>query len=482
MALLTALAERLNQMNGAGSQPFYCWRSNCDGLPHEGFDYKHARWAQHPPDLLRPAWFIWFLKMGRGGGKTRSGAEWLTDQAYSSTEESFYGVVAPTIDDGRDVCVEGESGLLYVLDRRGIVHNWNKSFGHIDVRNAGGKQSRIETFTDQKPERVRGPNLSAAWVDEPASYVNAMRRGSNPGTWDNLLMTLRKGNPRVVVSGTPKSNPFTKLLIAEAEKKGHVTIGSSYDNRNNLAPEWFEQVIGSYEGTSLAEQEIYGNVLEQQDGALWKLEWLLKVDEPNDRPVQVRIAHDPAVTSHKTSDAHGIIVVLKYRDGSMHVADDRSGVMTGTAAARICVELANHYGAQIVFEGNQGGDVWQELYAAAAKDLDLPTPPSHKYTSIKSKEGRALPVAQMYEQQHTAIADNRTPKKRITHSRKVGVLETELTTWVPGVSKESPNRLDALVIGITDMTHNGGSRAVGASRLADTPQQRPARRRRPYLG
>ena len=51
---------------------------------------------------------------GRGWGKTRTGAEWIKQQALA-LPGSRWAVVAPTYADARDTCIEGESGLLAVL-------------------------------------------------------------------------------------------------------------------------------------------------------------------------------------------------------------------------------------------------------------------------------------------------------------------------------------------------------------------------------
>jgi phage terminase large subunit-like protein len=48
-----------------------------------------------------------------------------------------------------------------------------------------------------------------------------------------------------------------------------VTRGSSYENRTNLAPAFFDQIIRKYEGTRLGRQELQAELLEATPGALW---------------------------------------------------------------------------------------------------------------------------------------------------------------------------------------------------------------------
>jgi phage terminase large subunit-like protein len=56
---------------------------------------------------------FWLFRGGRGGGKTRAGAEavraWIEDGCCRRV-----ALVAPTITAGRQVMIEGESGLLAV--------------------------------------------------------------------------------------------------------------------------------------------------------------------------------------------------------------------------------------------------------------------------------------------------------------------------------------------------------------------------------
>jgi phage terminase large subunit-like protein len=48
-----------------------------------------------------------------------------------------------------------------------------------------------------------------------------------------------------------------------------VTRGSTYENRANLAPGFFDQIIRKYEGTQLGRQELKAEPLEDTPRALW---------------------------------------------------------------------------------------------------------------------------------------------------------------------------------------------------------------------
>jgi phage terminase large subunit-like protein len=60
------------------------------------------------------------------------------------------------------------------------------------------------------------------------------------------------------------------------------------------------------------------------------------------------------------------------------------------------------------------------------------------------KQTRATPIQMLYEQ------------GRVHHVGNVPLLEDEMCTWIPGQGR-SPNRVDALVWGITELRLQSGS-------------------------
>jgi len=76
----------------------------------------------------------------------------------------------------------------------------------------------------------------------------------------------------------------------------------------------------------------------------------------------------------------------------------------------------------------------------------LPTAPFKGITAKQGKRLRAEPVAALYEQ------------GRISHVGAFDELEDQMTTWLPD-SGLSPDRLDALVHGLTELGLAGGTSA-----------------------
>lgn len=373
---------------------------------------------QIPPDGM---WSSWLIQSGRGWGKTRTGAEWLADGALTRPG-TRWAIVAPTFTDGRDTCIEGESGLLSVLRRRRPTVNWeqhwNRSLGEVILPNG----SRVKMFSSEKPDSLRGPQHHGAWCDEAAAWSHARE------TWDMLQFGLRLGvNPRAVITTTPKPVPLVRNLLADPATV--VTRGSTFDNARNLAPSQLERLRTLYEGTRLGRQELYGELLTDTPGALWT-EAMIASHRVDAAPVlrRVVVAIDPAVTSGDDSDATGIVAAGIGLDGHIYVLHDRTCRESPERWARIAVELYDEVqGDRIVAEVNNGGD----LVEAVLRTVD-DTVPYTKVTASRGKRMRAEPIAALYEQ------------GKVHHVGRFDELEDQMTTWTPEAAG-SPDRLDALV-------------------------------------
>ena len=347
---------------------------------------------------------------------------------------SRWAIVAPTFGDGRDTCVEGESGLQAVLNRYGAIRGYNRTQGQIRLRN----QSIIQIFSGEEPERLRGPQHHGAWVDELAAF-RYLREA-----WDQLQFGLRLGDhPQVIVSTTPKPRPLIKELLARSDGSVVCTRGSTFDNAKNLAPTALAEFLARYEGTRLGRQELYGEVLEDVEGALWTLASIeaCRVDEARDIVRRV-ISVDPAVTNTSNSDETGIVVGSRDRAGHGYVEADLS--MRGTPlewATRVVAAFDEYECDNVIVEVNQGGDMVTQTLRTVRSHL-----PIREIRASKGKRLRAEPISSLYEQ------------GRIHHVGVLADLESQMTTWTPDDVK-SPDRLDALVHGLTDLMDGGGAEA-----------------------
>lgn len=393
---------------------------------------RQARHNQLPPD---GTWTTWLLLAGRGFGKTRTGAEFVRNE-IENNRANRVALIAPTAADTRDVMIEGESGLLNVCPP------WNRPKYEPSKRRLTWPNGAIATmYSADEPERLRGPQHDLLWADELAAW-------RYPQAWDMAMLGLRLGTPRAVVTTTPKP---TKLIQALTKSDTvAITRGSTFDNRDNLAPAFFDQIIHKYEGTRLGRQELYAEVLTDTPGALWTRDLLDAAHATSDPPELTRIVIgiDPAVTSSETSDETGIIVAGIDTDKHLHVLEDASLRGTPSEWATKAVRLFDQYAAdRVVAETNNGGDLVEATLRTVRRNL-----PYRKVTATRGKRMRAEPIAALYEQH------------RAHHYGNLATLEDQMATFTPD-SIDSPDRLDALVWAATELTNK---------RLSDNTRLRAA--------
>ena len=226
------------------------------------------RWRQTArPNQMVPTgdWTECGYLAGRGFGKTRVGAEWITRAAFEDPSGFDSCVIAPTYSDVKFTCFEGESGILSVLPPELLVE-YNKSDTIIRMKNVAGGVSTIRGFTAEKPERLRGPQHCRGWFDELAAWQY------DEETWDMAMFGLRLGpKPQVLWTTTPKPKEMIRKLSAPAD--GRIIVrGSTYDNKDNL-PDSFFKTMEQYEGTVQGRQELYGELIDPEESGIIKRSW-----------------------------------------------------------------------------------------------------------------------------------------------------------------------------------------------------------------
>jgi len=376
-------------------------------------------------------WSVYLYLAGRGAGKTRTAAEWIAWQAIRQPN-TRWAVIAATFSDVRGTCAEGESGLIAILRRYGVLRTYNRSLMEIRLNNG----SLIKLISAEEPDRLRGPQFHGAWCDELAAW-------NYPETWEQLQFTLRLGDhPQVIVTTTPRPTKIIRELVANKDGLNQVVRGSTFDNAKNLAPSFLTNLRAKYEGTRLGRQELYAEVMSDTEGALWRYQDIEETRvEALPEMVRIIVAVDPAVTSGDDSDETGIVVVGKGVDGRGYVIADRSCRDTVLGWAQRVVAAYEEFGAdRVVAEKNQGGDFIEQTIRSV-----LPTVSYKGVTARVGKRLRAEPIAALYEQ------------RRISHVGSFDKLEGQMLEWLPD-SGTSPDRLDALVHGFTELGFaTGGS-------------------------
>ena len=388
-----------------------------------------ARANQLPPDTN---WKNWLILSGRGWGKTRTGSEWIVWKALQQPK-TRWAVVASTSADITDTCFEGESGIISVLNRYGIYdeNSYNRTRSAYTLPNG----SRIKGFSAEKPDRLRGPQHHGAWCDELAAW-------EYPETWDQLQFGLRLGvHPQTVVTTTPRPTKIIKELIKDSDTI--VTRGSTYENADNLAASTLITLQTKYADTRLGRQELFGEILDDNPGALWNRS-MLETARVKDTPYLTRIVVgiDPAVTSGEDSDSTGIVVAGMSPDGHYYILADytlKASPQVWAEKAVYAFEL--HKADRIIAETNNGGDLVVHLLQQVKNTI-----PVKKVTASRGKAVRAEPIAALSEQGKLHMVGYFTE------------LEDELCEYEPGVSAKSPDRMDAMVWAVTELSE--GSNAL----------------------
>jgi phage terminase large subunit-like protein len=378
-------------------------------------------WSRPEQEWPDGFWRTWLILAGRGFGKTRTGAESVR-QIADANPRARIALIAPTAADCRDVLVEGESGLMnvYPPHRRPIFEPSKRKVtfpnGAIGI-----------LYSAEEPERLRGPQHHAGWLDEIAVYPWFK------DLWSNYKFGLRLGNdPRTIATTTPKPVKFLRELIEEPGTM--VTRGSTYDNRANLPATVLADFERIYGGTRIGRQELKGELLEESEGALWTQANIDRCRvKQADVPAleRVVIAIDPATTSGESSDDTGISAFGLGADGHGYVlADDTCHLPPAQWAARAVMLYDRHEADRIIGETNNGGDLVETTIRTERRNI-----PYQKVHASRGKVARAEPVAALYEQ------------GKIHHVGSFDALEDEMVNFVPGEIKRSPNRVDALVWG-----------------------------------
>lgn len=150
-------------------------------------------WAQEGQCEPPGDWRIWMIRAGRGFGKTRAGAEWISEWARMLPGARI-ALVAANDADGRRVMIEGPSGLLAVA-RSDEGPLWRESLRELHFDSG----AVATLYSAAAAENLRGPEHHVAWCDELAKWPQG------DTAWDNLVMGLRLGEaPRILVTTTPK--------------------------------------------------------------------------------------------------------------------------------------------------------------------------------------------------------------------------------------------------------------------------------------
>lgn len=278
------------------------------------------------------------------------------------------------------------------------------------------------------------------WMEELAAWRYL------DDTWDQIRFGLRAGpRPHWVASTTPKPRSLIKKLSTGGIDNVVVTRATTYDNPH-LPEDIREALEDAYGGTQIGRQELYAEVIDQDENALWTREML---DSTRVRPADVPhlLKKSVGVDPSGGRGEQGIIVVGKAMQPHMRMVNgresqallahgfviaDRTCRLSPDGWGRRAVQAAvDHEADDICVETNFGGDMALHTIRSAADAMGISIP-IKKVTATRGKKVRAEPVSALTEQGRWHLAGN------------FAELEDQLCTWYEDLDW-SPDRLDAMV-------------------------------------
>lgn len=342
-----------------------------------------------------------------------------------------------------------------VLDKcfPSMVYTQNKSELFIELYN---KSQVWIGGTDDKDrvEKILGSEWDTIFLNEISQMkyeiYETFKTRLNPQQGIKALFLMDQNPPSMnhwsYIRFHSELNPENKQPLPDKDKARQTYYKiDPVDNIDNISESYIDTLKSMSE--SKKRRFLYGEYGDDSEHALWKREWIIN-NRASVAPELQRIvvAVDPAVTGKETSDDTGIIVVGKTvinREEHYFVIADRTfhGDVSGWGA-EVAATYKRYMADCVVGEVNQGGDL---------VEMNIRNYDRHiKYKSVRASRGKAIraePVADLYR------------RGLVHHVGEFIELEDQQCTWTQD-SGESPNNMDALVWGITELSTKGSQEAT----------------------
>ena len=283
-------------------------------------------------------------------------------------------------------------------------------------------------------------NISIAYVEEAETVTEE--------SWQVLIPTIRAVNSEIWVCFNPKdATDATYQRFVVNPPSDCISMKINYTD-NPFCPEVMKAEAEDLKrkNPGLYRHIWLGECRQANENALWKARTMIDPYRVNvrDCPSDMRrivVGVDPAVTNTATSDETGIVCVgcaKNAHTGEMeyYVLDDWSMKGSPNEWAKRAIDLYSEYDAdRIVVEVNNGGDLVESLMRRIDSGISL--------SSVRATRGkilRAEPIAALYE------------RGLVHHVGTFPLLEDEMCNFCGTDGESSPDRLDALVWALTELS------------------------------
>lgn len=400
--------------------------------------YDYSVWRL--PHQVAPVgdWRYWTLLGGRGAGKTQTGSwqvnEWARDK--KSLGGGVILIAGRTHDEVVDSLVVGQSGVIASAHPKFRPH-----FFKGELRWPNGVRGVVAS--GDVPASFRRHNVAKGWLDELPFWQKPDECFSTA-----FDPSLRVGdNPQCIITTSPTVHPLIRMLRdkgRDPDSADYAFTTARMADNPNLNPKAQRILREIYEGTRIGLAELDGQIPEDETGALLSYDQIenhrLKTYHGSYDKVVVSVDpvgsddQRPLIDDRNERRECGITVGGSYGTHMNVIADYSMPGKPPAWAARAVQAYRDHRANYILAEKNFGGD----MVEAMIKSVD-DTVPVVLINAHRGKRLRAEPVAGLYQQ------------GRVHHLGVHGVLENQWTMWIPGMSKWSPDRLDACVHLVTDL-------------------------------
>lgn len=453
---------------------------------------------------------IWWLLGGRGAGKTYTASNHIYDYSANlpfveDNEIVYVALIGSIFDDVKNTMIEGKSGLLKLIPEEDLL-KWNRTVGELSWRVVGPegqiREIRCNSYTSEKPDKLRGPNIHLAWIDEYAKFKDANDDPNKAGTtWSNLMLGLRNGTkPHVLVTGTPTDCRLSKHLLAHRSMK--MSLMTTWDNRQNLPDSFFDEISMMDPSSRTYRQEVLAELIFDNPDAIFSQDTidLFRASVPAEEEIVYKVlGYDPAASSSADADECGIILTAytpevkeKTKEAGgrprvikpthAYILNDYSGHYTPKEQTELVIQTVLNEGvSDLVFEQNQGVEFVMQSLEQALKDNVLeyhirkqPKAKKTDYGIVKRWQVNGVDSngmtfkfmiyavhatsqkklrAEMVSTRYDSGQVHHPPKPEL-HINPLPVciiesckahLESQMTSWDPKSSRYSPDRLDAMV-------------------------------------
>lgn len=293
----------------------------------------------------------------------------------------------------------------------------------------------IKTSQGTATANLKSISGVTTWVLDEAEELH------DQDVFDKINLSIRTKNTpnRVILIMNPS---FRSHWIYEEwfrKKREDTTyIHTSYlDNYHNLDKSFLDEAERIKSSNIIRYNHLFlGDWLDDAEGLLWNMA-LINRQRVSVKPEfkRVVVSLDPASTANKKSDETGITVEGIDFNGNGYFLEDRSGIYTPNEWGSVACQLADKWNADcIVAEKNQGGDMVEYVIRQINKRIRVKL-----VHATKGKYTRAEPIFSLYEQ------------GKIFHLGYHTILERQMVTFNPDETEESPDRVDAMVWGFTEL-------------------------------